>query len=98
MKTWIVYSLDEETIQGEETNQGRKLYEEIRYIFSFSTSFDYVREFLTILFKQIIFFDSAGKGNTFIFKLYGIQTVFSSIVGLFIQPVLQRENWNLKTD
>ena len=32
MKTWIVSSLDEETIQGEETNQGRKLYEEIRYI------------------------------------------------------------------
>ena len=31
MKTWIVSSLDEETIQGEETNQGRKLYEEIRY-------------------------------------------------------------------
>ena len=32
MKTWIVSSLDEETIQGEETNQGRKLYEEIRYV------------------------------------------------------------------
>ena len=31
MKTWIVSSLHEETIQGEETNQGRKLYEEIRY-------------------------------------------------------------------
>ena len=31
MKTWIVSSLDKETIQGEETNQGRKLYEEIRY-------------------------------------------------------------------
>ena len=36
MKTWIVSSLDEETIQGEEaiqgeeTIQGRKLYEEIR--------------------------------------------------------------------
>ena len=33
MKTWIVSSLDEETIKGEETIQGRKLYEEIRYIF-----------------------------------------------------------------
>ena len=31
MKTWIVSSLDKETIQGEETIQGRKLYEEIRY-------------------------------------------------------------------
>jgi hypothetical protein len=31
MKTWIVSSLDEETIQGKETIQGRKLYEEIRY-------------------------------------------------------------------
>ena len=31
MKTWIVSSLDEETIQEEETIQGRKLYEEIRY-------------------------------------------------------------------
>ena len=31
MKTWIVSSLDEESIQGEETIQGRKLYEEIRY-------------------------------------------------------------------
>ena len=27
MKTWIVSLLDEETIQGEETTQGRKLYE-----------------------------------------------------------------------
>ena len=33
MKTWIVSSLGEETIQGGETIQGRKLYEEIRYIF-----------------------------------------------------------------
>ena len=32
MKTWIVSSLDYETIQGEETIQGRKLYEDIRYI------------------------------------------------------------------
>ena len=32
MKTWIVSSLDEETIQGEENIQGRKLYEEIRYV------------------------------------------------------------------
>ena len=33
MKTWIVSSLDVETIQGEETIQGRKLYEEIgRYM------------------------------------------------------------------
>jgi hypothetical protein len=32
MKTWIVSSLDEETIQAEETIQGRKLYEEIRYM------------------------------------------------------------------
>ena len=32
MKTWIVFSLDDETIQGEETIQGRKLYEEIRYV------------------------------------------------------------------
>jgi hypothetical protein len=32
MKTWIVSSLDEETIQEEETIQGRKLYEEIRYV------------------------------------------------------------------
>ena len=32
MKTWIVSSLDEETIQAEETNQGRKLYEEMRYM------------------------------------------------------------------
>ena len=31
MKTWIVSSLDVETIQGEETDQGRKLYEEILY-------------------------------------------------------------------
>ena len=31
MKTWIVSSLDEEALQGEETIQGRKLYEEIRY-------------------------------------------------------------------
>ena len=31
MKTWIVSSLDDETIQGEENIQGRKLYEEIRY-------------------------------------------------------------------
>ena len=31
MKTWIVSSLDEETIQREETIQGRKLYEEIQY-------------------------------------------------------------------
>ena len=35
MKTWIVSSLDEEIIQGEETIQGRKLYEEIRYAFYF---------------------------------------------------------------
>jgi hypothetical protein len=33
MKTWIVSSLYEETIQGEETTQGRKLYEKIRYLF-----------------------------------------------------------------
>ena len=33
MKTWIVSSLDEETFQGEETIQGRKLYEEIRYVY-----------------------------------------------------------------
>ena len=26
-------SLDEETVQGEETIQGRKLYEEIRYVY-----------------------------------------------------------------
>ena len=32
MKTWLVSSLDEESIQGEETIQGRKLYEEIRYV------------------------------------------------------------------
>ena len=38
MKTWLISSLGEEsiqggeTIQGEETIQGRKLYEEIRYI------------------------------------------------------------------
>ena len=31
MKTSIVSSLDEETIHGEETVQGRKLYEEIGY-------------------------------------------------------------------
>ena len=31
MKICIVSSLDEETIQGEETIPGRKLYEEIRY-------------------------------------------------------------------
>ena len=31
MKTWIVSSLDEETIQKEETIQGKKLYEGIRY-------------------------------------------------------------------
>ena len=31
MKICIVSSPDEETIQGEETFQGRKLYEEIRY-------------------------------------------------------------------
>ena len=31
MKTWIVSSLDEATIQGEETIQGRKIYEEIWY-------------------------------------------------------------------
>ena len=36
MKTWIVYSLDEETIQGEETIQVRKLYEEIRYFYGFN--------------------------------------------------------------
>ena len=30
MKTWIVSSLDEETIQGEEIIPGRKLYEEIQ--------------------------------------------------------------------
>ena len=34
MKTWIVSTL-EETIQGEETFQGRKLYEEIRYFLHF---------------------------------------------------------------
>ena len=34
MKIWIVSSLDEETIQGEETIQERKLYEEIRYSFT----------------------------------------------------------------
>ena len=33
MKTWIVSSLDDETIQGEETIQGRELYEKIRYMF-----------------------------------------------------------------
>ena len=33
MKTWIVSPLNEETIKGEETIQGRKLYEEIRYIY-----------------------------------------------------------------
>ena len=32
MKTWILSSLDEESIQGEETIQGMKLYEEIRYL------------------------------------------------------------------
>ena len=32
MKTWIVSSRYEEAIQGEETIQGRKLYEEIRYL------------------------------------------------------------------
>ena len=31
MTIWIISSLDEEIIQGEETIQGRKLYEEIRY-------------------------------------------------------------------
>ena len=31
MKTLIVSSLDEESIQEEETIQGRKLYEEMRY-------------------------------------------------------------------
>ena len=35
MKTWIVSSLDEETIREEEAIQGRKLYEEIRYLGSF---------------------------------------------------------------
>ena len=35
MKTWIVSSLGKETIQGEETIQGRKLYEEIRYLVCF---------------------------------------------------------------
>ena len=34
MKTWIVSSLNEENIQGEETIQGRKLYEEIQYLVS----------------------------------------------------------------
>ena len=38
MKTWIVSSLDEETIQGEETFQGRKLYEEIWYMLFMSIS------------------------------------------------------------
>ena len=33
MKTWIVSSLDEETVQEKETIQGRKLYEEIRYVY-----------------------------------------------------------------
>ena len=33
MKIWIGSSLDEETTQGEETIQGRKIYEEIRYIY-----------------------------------------------------------------
>ena len=32
MKIWIVSSLDEENIQGEETIQGRKLLEEIQYV------------------------------------------------------------------
>ena len=32
MKSWILSSLDEETIKGEETNQRRKLYEEILYV------------------------------------------------------------------
>ena len=36
MKTWIVSSLDEEIIQGGETIQGRKLYEEIRYTYILS--------------------------------------------------------------
>ena len=36
MKTWIVSSLDEDTIQGEETIQGRKLYEEIRYVHKYA--------------------------------------------------------------
>ena len=41
MKTWIVSSLDEENIQGEETIQGRKLYEEIRYFKTAADSQDY---------------------------------------------------------
>ena len=32
MKTWTVSSLDEEIIQGEETIQERKLYEEIWFL------------------------------------------------------------------
>ena len=37
IKTWIISSLDEETVQGEETIQGRKLYEEILYVFKCTT-------------------------------------------------------------
>ena len=43
MKTLIVSSLDEEIIQGEETIQGRKLYEEIQYM-KFSSYYGFKKE------------------------------------------------------
>ena len=50
MKIWIVSSLDEEIIQGVETIQGRKLYEEIRYVFYFLE--DMARMYLQLPLRQ----------------------------------------------
>ena len=45
----MVSSLDEETIRGEETIQGRKLYEEIRYMVIRLSDFDEIKVILLML-------------------------------------------------
>ena len=59
MKTWIVSSLDEEIIQGEETIQGRKLYEEIRYEHASWSNLNPIRAFaldLSLLEDMILIY------------------------------------------
>ena len=61
MKIWIVSSLDKEIIQGDETIQGRKLYEEIRYLESFEQRVTYFLYFN--FYKHIFGFHSENISN-----------------------------------
>ena len=69
MKTWIVSLLDEETIHGEETIQGRKLYEEIRY------------QFRKLFFKTLIYHTNAAQFLTVYVKVS--ESPIKIIIGFF---------------